>query len=77
MAIEGVKSISSQSSVGTNNITVEFEVGSDLEKAANHVRAKCHRLCEVYRRILTRRPQWQKSHVNSEPIVFLVIRIHL
>ena len=31
--VEGVKSITSQSSVGTSSITVEFELGSDLEKA--------------------------------------------
>lgn len=38
--IEGVKSISSQSSIGSSNITVEFELGADLEKAANDVRDK-------------------------------------
>ena len=38
--IEGVKSISSRSSIGTSNITVEFDLGTDLEKAANDVRDK-------------------------------------
>src|SRR5574344_1853253 len=38
--IEGVKSISSSSSMGSSRITVEFELGSDLEKAANDVRDK-------------------------------------
>jgi len=38
--IEGVKSISSQSSTGRSSITVEFELGADLEKAANDVRDK-------------------------------------
>src|SRR5512133_2338630 len=38
--IEGVKSISSQSAIGSSNITVEFELGADLEKAANDVRDK-------------------------------------
>ncbi len=38
--IEGVKSISSSSSTGSSNITVEFNVGADLEKAANDVRDK-------------------------------------
>ena len=38
--IEGVKSISSSSSTGNSNITVEFNVGADLEKAANDVRDK-------------------------------------
>jgi len=38
--IEGVKSITSNSSVGTSSITVEFNLGADLEKAANDVRDK-------------------------------------
>jgi len=38
--IEGIKSISSSSSTGSSNITAEFNVGADLEKAANDVRDK-------------------------------------
>ena len=38
--IEGIKSISSSSSTGSSNLTVEFNVGADLEKAANDVRDK-------------------------------------
>jgi multidrug efflux pump len=36
--VEGIKSISS--ALGISNITVEFELGTDLEKAANDVRDK-------------------------------------
>jgi multidrug efflux pump len=38
--VEGVKNITSSSSQGSSNITVEFELGVDLEKAANDVREK-------------------------------------
>lgn len=38
--VEGIKSISSASALGISNITVEFELGTDLEKAANDVRDK-------------------------------------
>ena len=38
--IEGIKSLSSSSTTGSSNITVEFNVGADLEKAANDVRDK-------------------------------------
>src|SRR3954466_9155558 len=38
--IAGIKNISSQSSQGSSNITVEFELGTDLESAANDVRDK-------------------------------------
>uniref|UniRef100_UPI004048AB5C efflux RND transporter permease subunit n=1 Tax=Algoriphagus sp. TaxID=1872435 RepID=UPI004048AB5C len=38
--IQGIKSLTSTSSDGRSNITVEFEVGADLEAAANDVRDK-------------------------------------
>ena len=38
--VQGVKNITSTSSTGSSNITVEFELGEDLEKAANDVRDK-------------------------------------
>jgi hypothetical protein len=38
--VEGVKNITSSSSQGSSNITVEFELGVDLERAANDVREK-------------------------------------
>lgn len=38
--IQGIKSLTSVSADGRSNITVEFEVGADLEAAANDVRDK-------------------------------------
>src|SRR4051812_37682658 len=38
--IEGVKSISSSSTLGSSNINVEFELSVDMETAANDVRDK-------------------------------------
>ncbi|MBS1645283.1 MAG: efflux RND transporter permease subunit, partial [Bacteroidetes bacterium] len=38
--IAGIKTISSTSAQGSSNITVEFELGEDLESAANDVRDK-------------------------------------
>lgn len=38
--VEGVKNITSSSSQGSSSITVEFELGVDLERAANDVREK-------------------------------------
>ncbi len=38
--VEGVKTITSSSSQGSSSITVEFELGVDIEKAANDVREK-------------------------------------
>ena len=36
--IAGIKNISSSSSVGTSSINIEFDLGVDLESAANDVR---------------------------------------
>ena len=38
--IPGIRTINSSSSVGSSNITVEFNLGIDLETAANDVRDK-------------------------------------
>ena len=38
--VPGVKNITSSSSTGSSNITVEFEINVDLERAANDVRDK-------------------------------------
>src|SRR5690606_22564230 len=38
--IAGIKNITSSSSVGTSNINIEFQLGVDLEAAANDVRDK-------------------------------------
>lgn len=39
-SVPGIKSISSTSALGNSNITVEFDLGEDLETAANDVRDK-------------------------------------
>ena len=39
-SVEGVRTITSSSSQGSSSISVEFELGVDLEKAANDVREK-------------------------------------
>src|SRR5512133_2063741 len=42
--IAGISSISSTSSDGRSNISVEFELGTDLEAAANDVRDRVSRM---------------------------------
>src|ERR1044071_9275934 len=39
-SIPGIRNLTSQSSQGSSNINVEFELGTDLEAAANDVRDK-------------------------------------
>ena len=69
--IEGVKSISSQSAIGTSNITVEFNLGADLEKAANDVRDKVSQATKSLPQDIDSQPTVTKADANSDPIIML------
>jgi multidrug efflux pump len=68
--IAGIRSLTSVSNDGTSNITVEFDVGADLEAAANDVRDK---VSGAVRRLPpdTEPPVVSKADADSQPIVFL------
>jgi len=72
--IEGVKSISASSSVGSSNITVEFNLDADLEKAANDVRDKVSQATRSLPQDLDAPPRVTKSDANGDPIIFLMVR---
>lgn len=72
--IEGVKSISSQSSVGQSRITVEFDLGSDLEKAANDVRDKTSQAMRGLPQDLDAPPIVTKADANREPVIMLSVQ---
>lgn len=70
--IEGVKSISSQSAIGRSNITVEFNLGADLEKAANDVRDKVSQAMRALPQDMDAPPTVTKADANSDPIIMLI-----
>ena len=72
--IEGVKSISSSSTTGSSNITVEFNVGADLEKAANDVRDKSSQATRSLPLDIDAPPVVTKSDANSDPIITLAVQ---
>ena len=72
--IEGVKSISSSSSIGSSNITVEFNLDADLEKAANDVRDKVSQAAKNLPQDIDAQPTVTKSDANSDPIIMLIVR---
>jgi hydrophobe/amphiphile efflux-1 (HAE1) family protein len=72
--IEGVKSISSSSTVGNSNITVEFNVGADLEKAANDVRDKTAQAARSLPHDIDAPPIVSKADANSDYIITLAIQ---
>ncbi|SDG85743.1 multidrug efflux pump [Dyadobacter soli] len=70
-SIEGIKSISSQSSQGTSQITVEFDIGVDMERAANDVRDKVGSASRTLPLDIDGPPVVSKADANSEPIIVL------
>ena len=66
--IQGIKSLTSTSADGRSNITVEFEVGADLEAAANDVRDK---VSGAQRNLPpdAEPPVVSKADADSQPIV--------
>ncbi|MGL4412093.1 MAG: efflux RND transporter permease subunit [Bacteroidales bacterium] len=66
--IPGIRSLSSTSSQGVSNITVEFELDVDMERAANDVRDKV----SLSQRLLPRDcdpPTVSKADADSDPIM--------
>ncbi|MFZ4414384.1 MAG: efflux RND transporter permease subunit, partial [Bacteroidales bacterium] len=72
--IEGVKSISSNSAIGSSNITVEFNLDADLEKAANDVRDKVSQASRNLPQDIDAQPTVTKADANSDPIIMLIVR---
>jgi hydrophobe/amphiphile efflux-1 (HAE1) family protein len=72
--IEGVKSITSSSSTSSSNITVEFNLDADLEKAANDVRDKTSQAARSLPQDLDSPPVVSKADANSDPIMTLVVQ---
>jgi hydrophobe/amphiphile efflux-1 (HAE1) family protein len=72
--IEGVKSISSSSQVGYSNISVEFNVGADLERAANDVRDKTAQAARSLPMDIDAPPIVSKADANSDPIITLAVQ---
>lgn len=68
--IAGIKTLTSTSADGSSNITVEFELGADLEAAANDVRDKVSR---AQRNLPddAEPPVVSKADADSQPIIFL------
>ncbi|MGM9510743.1 efflux RND transporter permease subunit [Larkinella sp. GY13] len=73
-SIEGIRTISSTSALGSSNITVEFELGADLERAANDVRDKVAQSQRQLPQDIDAPPVVSKADANSEPIIFLPVQ---
>ncbi len=72
--IAGVKNITSSSSQGSSNINVEFELGEDLEAAANDVRDKVSQAIRSLPSDLEAPPVVSKADASSDPILAFTIQ---
>ena len=72
--VPGVKNITSNSSTGSSNITVEFELSVDLERAANDVRDKVSQALGQLPQDIDAPPTVSKADSDSDPILFLQIQ---
>jgi len=70
--IEGVRVISSQSTEQSSMITIEFNLGEDLERASNDVRDKVSKSMRFLPKDVDP-PIVEKLDANANPIIFLVV----
>lgn len=72
--IAGVKNISSSSSQGTSSINVEFELGFNLEEAANDVRDKVSQTVRSLPNDLDAPPVVTKADASSDVIISMTVQ---
>src|SRR5882724_16392 len=72
--IDGIRSISSSSNLGSSIITVEFVLGSSLEAAANDVRDKVSQAIRQLPQDIDAPPVVTKADANADAIVSLTIQ---
>ena len=72
--IPGIKNITSSSSNGISNINIEFELGVDLETAANDVRDKVSQAIRQLPQDLTTPPVVSKADANADAILSMTVR---
>ena len=72
--IPGIRTISSTSSLGNSNITVEFNLGADLESAASDVRDKVGQAARNLPLDIDAPPVVTKADANSDFILILALQ---
>jgi multidrug efflux pump len=71
--VPGIRNISSTSSVGSSNITVEFNLDADLETAANDVRDKVSQAQRQLPQDIDAPPVVTKADASSDNIITLTV----
>lgn len=72
-SVPGIKSVSSTSALGSSNITVEFDLGEDLEAAANDVRDKVSQALRNLPQDIDAPPVVSKADASAGPIISMTV----
>src|ERR1700759_4394034 len=72
--IPGIRTLTSSSSLGNSQITVEFNLGVDLEAAASDVRDKVSQAARSLPQDIDAPPVVSKADANSDPILILAVQ---
>lgn len=72
--IPGIRTITSSSQLGSSNITVEFNLGADLEAAASDVRDKVGQAVRSLPQDIDAPPVVSKADANSDFILLLAVQ---
>ena len=72
--IAGIKNITSSSSQGSSSINVEFDLGVDLEAAANDVRDKVSQASRSLPPDLDAPPVVSKADASADPIISMTVQ---
>jgi multidrug efflux pump len=72
--IAGIKNISSNSSQGSSSINIEFNLGVDLEAAANDVRDKVSQASRQLPQDLDSPPEVSKADANTDYIISISVQ---
>ncbi|MFN8245151.1 MAG: efflux RND transporter permease subunit [Ferruginibacter sp.] len=75
--IAGIRNITSQSSQGSSSITVEFELGTALEEAANDVRDKVSQAIRNLPSDLDAPPVVSKADNSGDPVMIILLQSNM
>ncbi|MGC4039721.1 MAG: efflux RND transporter permease subunit [Flavobacterium sp.] len=73
-AIDGIRNITSASTQGASNITIEFKLEKNLEEAANDVRDKVSQAVRTLPQDIDAPPVVSKADADSDPIITMTVQ---
>ena len=73
-SIDGIRNISSSSNQGSSNITIEFNLGKNIDEAANDVRDKVSQAARSLPKDIDGLPTVTKADANSDNIISMTVQ---